>query len=331
MLKAAIAGLGWWGRILARTLEDSGKIEVVRLFDVDPGGRAFADEAGIAHAESFEALLADADVEAVILATPHSLHEAQIVAAARAGKHVFCEKPLCLDRASATRALDAVAEAGVAIGIGHERRFEPPIMDAMALARGGGLGSLMHVEANFSHDIFAALPPDNWRMSGTESPAGGLTATLVHLMDLSVSLFGQPDRALASCECHGGAVLNGDTLAAHVRFENGRTASLNALTHTPFFSRFAIFGSDGWTEVRDKAHVQAPEGWTRTTCLGAARPETVDYPVAAPVLANIEAFADAAAGRGGYPNTPEQMLMNVSLLEAVAASAASGEIVRVAR
>ena len=331
-LRTAVIGLGWWGKILTHTLESSERIEVVRLFDIDEeAGGAFAAERGIEFATSFESAIGDPGVDAVILATPHSLHESQIVAAAGAGKHVFCEKPLCLDRAAAVRALDAVKSAGVRIAIGHERRFEPPIMDAMELARAGRLGQLAHIEANFSHDLFAAIDDSNWRLDAAESPAGGLTATLVHLTDLTISLFGQPERVLASCECHGGVVRNGDTLTVQAKFEGGRTASLNALTHTPFFSRFAIFGTKGWTEVRDKAHVQAPEGWFRATCLQDGKAETIEYDVARPVLANLEAFADAAAGKGSYPNTPEQMLMNVSLLEAIVKSSESGEIVAIER
>ena len=331
MLDAAVIGLGWWGKILTQTLAASGKIRVVRLFDVDAeAGRAFAGERGIEFAGSFEAVLEDGAVDAVILATPHSLHERQIVAAARAGKHVFCEKPLCLDRASAVRALDAVRDAGVRIAIGHERRFEPPIMKAAGLVRDGRLGVPMHIEGNFSHDIFTALDSGNWRMKSSESPAGGLTATLIHLMDLSISLFGQPEQVRASCECHGGVVTNGDTLSAHVRFAGGRTATLNALTHTPFFSRFAVFGSEGWAEVRDKAHVQTPEGWFLTTCFRDGKPSTEEFAAATPVLSNLEAFADAVAGAAPYPNTPEQMTMNVSLLEAIVKSNASGRVEEVA-
>ncbi len=331
MLNVAIIGLGWWGKILTQTIAESTRINVATLFDVDPLGQDFAAEQGIPFAASFDAVLADESVDAVILATPHSFHEAQISAVARAGKHVFCEKPLCLNRASALRAIDEVKAAGVQIAIGHERRFEPPIVDAMTLARDGSLGILMHIEASFSHDLFAALEPGNWRLDRKESPAGGLTATLIHLTDLSISLFDQPDRVLASCECHGGVVTNGDTLVTHIRFENGCTASLNALTHSPFFSRFAIFGSTGWTEVRDKAHVQSPEGWFRTTCFAGGKPVTEEYEVAGPVLANLEAFADSVAGNGAYPNRPEQMIMNVSLLEAIIKSVDSNEVVTVER
>lgn len=330
MLNAAIIGLGWWGKILTQTLAASDKISVIKLADVDAeGGAAFAGEHGIDFTPDFAAVLADDAVDAVILATPHSLHEEQIIAAAAAGKHIFCEKPFCLNRASALRAMAAIEKAGVQVAIGHERRFEPPIMDAMALARDGKLGPLMHIEANFSHDIFAVLDDTNWRLKSEESPAGGLTATLIHLMDLSISLFGQPDRVLASVECHGDVVKNGDTLTAQVKFENGRTASLNAFTHTPFFSRLAIFGANGWVEVRDKAHVQAPEGWFFTTCYTDGKAETVEYEVATPVLSNLECFADAVAGKAEYPNTPEQIVRNVSLLEAIVKSAATDEIVKI--
>ena len=332
MLNAAVIGLGWWGKILTQTLAPSDKITVVKLLDVDAeGGAAFAAEHGIDFTTDFAAVLADDNVDAVILATPHSLHEEQIIAAAGAGKHIFCEKPFCLTRASALRAMEAVEKAGVQVAIGHERRFEPPIMDAMALARNGKLGALMHIEANFSHDIFAVLDDTNWRLKTDESPAGGLTATLIHLMDLSISLFGQPDRVLASVECHGDVVKNGDTLTAQVKFENGRTASLNAFTHTPFFSRLAIFGANGWVEVRDKAHVQAPEGWFFTTCFTDGKAETVEYEVATPVLSNLECFADAIAGKADYPNTPEQIVRNVSLLEAIVKSATTDELVRIER
>jgi len=332
MLNAAVIGLGWWGKILTQTLAPSDKITVVKLLDVDAeGGAAFAAEHGIDFTTDFAAVLADDNVDAVILATPHSLHEEQIIAAAGAGKHIFCEKPFCLTRASALRAMEAVEKAGVQVAIGHERRFEPPIMDAMALARDGKLGALMHIEANFSHDIFAVLDDTNWRLKTDESPAGGLTATLIHLMDLSISLFGQPDRVLASVECHGDVVKNGDTLTAQVKFENGRTASLNAFTHTPFFSRLAIFGANGWVEVRDKAHVQAPEGWFFTTCFTDGKAETVEYEVATPVLSNLECFADAIAGKADYPNTPEQIVRNVSLLEAIVKSAITDELVRIER
>ena len=83
--------------------------------------------------------------------------------------------------------------------------------------------------------------------------------------------------------------------------------------------------------MRDKAHVQAPEGWFFTTCLKDGKAETIEYEVATPVLSNLECFSDAIAGKATYPNTPEQIVRNVSLLEAIVKSTGSGEIVKIER
>src|SRR5690554_3136068 len=117
MLNAAIIGLGRWGRNLVDSVQ--GKSDEIRFVAGATRTAAkvqtYADERGIELAPSFEAVLANPKVDAVVLATPHTLHATQIVAAARAGKHVFTEKPLALTRASARAALRACARAGVTL------------------------------------------------------------------------------------------------------------------------------------------------------------------------------------------------------------------------
>src|SRR5262245_32176675 len=122
MLNVAVVGLGWWGRIVVDLLAGSDKLRVVRVADVAPAGEAFAAQRGLPFASSFEAVLRDADVQGVVLCTPHSQHTDQIVAAAHAGRHVFCEKPLSMTRADVLRAVAAVEAAGVALAVGHEKR-----------------------------------------------------------------------------------------------------------------------------------------------------------------------------------------------------------------
>ena len=117
-----------------------------------------------------------------MLATPHSLHEAQIAAAVAAGKQVFCEKPLALTMAGAEKAVALCRDAGLVLGMGHERRWEPPIADMLAKADAGTLGRIHQIEANFSHDKFLALDRDNWRLKADQAPAGGMTATGIHLL-----------------------------------------------------------------------------------------------------------------------------------------------------
>jgi predicted dehydrogenase len=100
---------------------------------------------------------------------------------------------------------------------------------------------------------------------------------------------------------------------------------------TPFISRFALYGSHGWVEIRDKAHVEAPQGWWLTRSGAGGEPLHTDYPVARPVLANLEAFADAIAGRSEYPISPRAMLLTIAALEATFRSSASGHVEPVAR
>jgi predicted dehydrogenase len=329
MLNVAVIGLGWWGRIIVDLLASSDKVRVVRVADVSPAGEAFAGERKLPFSSTFEQVLQDDKVQGVVLCTPHSQHTDQIVAAARAGKHVFCEKPLSMTRADVLRAVAAVDKAGVALAVGHEKRFEPPILEVMKLLDAGTLGTPLQVEANFSQDKFLALAQDNWRLSGKEAPAGPMTATGIHLLDLSVGVFGEADTVHCSVRQLGSNLSNGDTLAALVTFKRGGHALITAILATPFAGRFAVYGSQGWAEVRDKTHPEAPEGWTLTTCLRGQRARSVDIGPAPAVLHNLEAFADAAEGRAPYPVPREQMIANVSALEAIFRSAKSGGIEKV--
>ena len=319
-------GLGWWGRTVVGTMRGSGAMRITAAFDPASAAAAVAAEAGLRLASSFDAILADPDIGAVVLCTPHTLHAAQIVAAAGAGKHVFCEKPLCLTRADAAAAIAACRQAGVVLGVGHERRFEPPVLELRRMLDAGELGTPLQVEANFSQDKFLALPADNWRLSQAEAPAGPMTATGIHLLDLAVSLLGPAERVLAQVRQLGSSLANGDTLALAVQFRTGASALISAILATPFDGRFAIYGSKGWAEVRDKAHPESPEGWTLTKVIRGGGRSATEFPPAAAVRANLEAFAAAAAGGPAYPVPPQQMLDTVAAFEAVVRSSRSGGI-----
>ena len=326
MVNAAIVGLGWWGRNIIKLLHGNPKLRIVKAIDVNQDNETIAREHGAEFATDFDAALSDPAVEAVILCTPHTLHTDQIVRAAGAKKHVFCEKPLSLSRAAVERAVAACNANQVALAVGHERRFEPPMLEVARLAKSGALGTLLQIEANFSQNLFLSLAPDNWRLSGKEAPAGPLTATGIHMLDLSVGLCGPAQRVLATARTLGSNLANGDTLSVVVDFKSGATALISAILATPFYGRLAVYGSKGWVEVRDKSHPQDPKGWTLLKCLEAGTVETIDYGPAFAVTDNLEAFADAAAGKTPYLVPQEQMIWNIAALEAIVKSAASGNI-----
>ncbi|MGI4792568.1 MAG: Gfo/Idh/MocA family protein, partial [Janthinobacterium lividum] len=165
-VRTALVGFGWWGRKMATLLLDHpDSLALVAIVEpVLDMARDFAAAHGLRLEARLETVLADLSLEAVILATPHALHEAQIEAAVAAGKHMFCEKPLSLTRSGAERAVRLCEEAGLVLGMGHERRFEPPMAELLRHAVDGRLGRLLQIEANFSHDKFLGLDPSNWRL-----------------------------------------------------------------------------------------------------------------------------------------------------------------------
>lgn len=325
-VRVAVMGLGWWGRVIVPLVQGSAKLEVAATVDPDPSAAAFAAERKVPLLKSFDEALARKDVEAVVLCTPHSLHTEQIVKAANAKMHVFCEKPLGMTRSDVLRSVAACNDHRVVLAVGHEKRFEPPIQELMRLVKSGELGTPLQVECNFSQDKFLSLPADNWRLSGKEAPAGPMTATGIHLLDLSVGVFGAAQRVFASVRQLGSNLANGDTLAILVEFRSGGHSLISAVLATPFDGRFAVYGSKGWAEVRDKAHPEAPEGWTLTVNIRGREKTVREFPPAKAVLANLEAFAGAVRGEAPYPVPQSEMIANVSALEAVFRSAKSGTV-----
>src|SRR5436853_1340539 len=290
-LNVAVIGLGWWGRIIVPLASTSAKLRVVRVADPAPAAAGFAAEQGIPLSKDLDEALRDPNVQGVVLCTPHTQHTEQIVRAASARKHVFCEKPLAMSRSDVLKSVDACNRNGVKLAVGHEKRFEPPIQEAMRLVKSGELGTPLQIEANFVQDKFLALAADNWRLSAKEAPAGPMTATGIHLLDLSVGVFGAADRVFASVKTLGSQLVNGDTLGILVNFKSGGNALLGAILATPFDGRFAVYCNKGWVEVRDKAHPEAQQGWTLTIHKKNQEKTVREFAPAKAVLANLEAFA----------------------------------------
>jgi predicted dehydrogenase len=322
-VKVAMIGLGWWGKKMTAVLQAAKQdIEIICAAEPNPAGAEFAKDYGFKVYADHKGALAHPGVEAVILATPHSLHAQQIEDSVAAGIHIFCEKPLSMTRKGAEKAVDACAAENLILGMGHERRFEPPVADMIVKAQSGELGRLLQVEANFSHDKFVTLAADNWRLNPAEAPVGGMTATGIHLTDLSTLLFGPARDVRVSCETLGSTIPQGDTMSAHIRFKGGGTAYISATLATPFISRFALYGTKGWIDIRDKAHVESPAGWVVTSATTGSQISVKEIPAAEPVKDNLVSFARAIRGMETYRITGPELVNNIAILEAIIASAA---------
>jgi predicted dehydrogenase len=320
-VRVGVIGYGWWGRVIGRQLASSERFTLGAIAESDPTVRdAMSGDAqtmGFTVLADADELIARTDLDAVVLCTPHQSHAQQIVSSAQSGKHVFCEKPLCLTLVDAQRAVAECEQRHLVLGIGHERRFEPALIAMRREIAAGTFGTVLQIEANFSQDKFFALPPDNWRLSNRFAPVGPLTATGIHLVDLAVAILGCPETVWARLATRGSQFENGDTLAVMMGFPGGANAMISAILATPFEGRFAVYGSEGWMEIRDRTHPEQPSGWDVTRAMRGKPRETQFWAPYPAVSANLEAFAKAIQGVEPYPVSASEMLANVASLEAI--------------
>lgn len=325
-LRVILAGFGWWGQHLLPRLRSEPDFEVVGICAPE---LSEASLDGTPCFRDFDSALDACDADAAILATPNHLHAVQLRAAAARGLHVFCEKPLSLSAVEAQEMASIMRKAGLVMGVGHERRFEPAMQQISDWVGGDELGTILHAEAAFSHDKLSGLDPDNWRTRKATAPAAGMTGMGIHLTDFMIWMFGpvRSVQALTASRVLGWET--GDVVTVQLGFHAGMTATLSALLATPHFIRFHVFGTTAWAETRSDTHPDTPGGKSHLTLQrSGAEHVSTSFDWTDAVVANLVAFGNACRGVADYPFTLEQLVHNIEVLEAIARSAESGETVR---
>ncbi|WNK00715.1 Gfo/Idh/MocA family oxidoreductase [Thalassospiraceae bacterium LMO-JJ14] len=322
MIRCGVAGLGRWGRVLIDSVQ--GKSDKITVTAGVTGRKNLAVEyctdKGIDLRDDFAELLNDSDIDAIVLATPHTQHVDQIIAAAKAGKPVFCDKPLALTAADARRAADAMQAANLPLCVGFNRRFLPAMIKLRELATSGALGTLLHIEGNISGGGGLRYGPEHWRASETESPAGGMTAMGVHMMDAMMSICGHVEQLRAVSERRATPVPVDDTTFATLKFHSGVTGVLTTLFATHLLWRIQVFGSKGWAEVRDQdiLEVRLLDGDNTREDFSGFDMER----------AELEAFADTLTDGMPYPVPIEDAIHGIAILEAVVEASKTGNAVK---
>ena len=337
MLRAAQIGLGWWGKTLVESVQ--GSSDVIQFVAAVSRSQAedhkrFAQAQGLRLYATYEEALADPQVDAVVLATPHSLHTPQVVAAAAAKKHVFCEKPFALTKADAETAVRATQQTGVTLGLGYNRRFHPEMTRLRDQIRSGELGTILHVEATMTFPNGLFLKPDAWRADKHETPCGALTPMGVHAIDGMIDLCGPISQVYCQSFRRVVAVDADDTTSMLFRMAEGMSGYLGTMTATgPGFS-FQIFGSKGSVRLEGMTHVAGASSEERRTKLFG---RCVFQPIKGEATiweaarldvtrACLEAFAHAAQGGPAFPIPLAEMIHGAAVTEAVVRSAATGRI-----
>jgi predicted dehydrogenase len=316
MISAAIVGLGRWGRNLVEASHGHYRLKIVRAVEPDiEGATDFCLKHRLQLTHHLEAVLADNAIDAVLLATPHSLHPAQVSACAAARKQVFCEKPLALCRADAARMFAACREAGVVLAVGHNRRFWPSMRALRDVVAGGELGTILHIEGHNSNENSQNVVT-GWRLSPEESPGGGLTGAGLHVLDAFVSLTGPARQVYAQLHSREEGPPPLDTAVVTLDFTNGVTGILATVRATPLYWRVHVFGTKGSAEVLDEC--------TMILRGSGSEPRRMTYPAINVLRAELDAFADAVENRAPFPVPEAEVLATLSAFEAALASMKSG-------
>jgi len=327
MINAAIVGLGWWGQNHVTAAKGSNKIRFTRAVDLAPENvQGFCDEHELNLTADYADALNDPEIDAVVLVTPHTQHTDQIVAGAAAGKHVLTEKPFALEKSEGERAANAMKDAGLTLGIGHNYRYGPAVQEIKRIIDSGDLGEIHHIEANLSHQ--GQIGIEGWRRANKEAPTGGIVHFGAHMIDIMCWYGGPMREVYGQLTSH---ILENDCGSVLVKFENGITTGYLAnLMTTPATMHLHVMGSKGWARAN---------GWMDTTkvttCFGAGAVEDgggsvneIELPVRdiiSQIRANDENFAAACEGKETYLFTPDEMAHTAAIHEAIAKSAASGQ------
>ncbi|MDP6687975.1 MAG: Gfo/Idh/MocA family oxidoreductase [Alphaproteobacteria bacterium] len=322
-MNAAIVGLGRWGQLLVSSVDGSETIKFTAAVTRTPAKVVdFCAGRGIELSSDLRNVLNDDDIDALVIATPHTQHFQQLMAAAGAGKHVYCEKPWTLDGAQASQSLRALSDAGLKVAIGHNRRFAPNTLAMKKLLQDGDLGAPIHLDGHFDANL---VPNEGmWRDSRAESPAGGMTSLGIHAIDMFINFFGRIRDVNVQSKRIASAIDVDDSTLVRINFANGCTGHLTTVSATNLLWRISVFCTGGWAEMRDQDKLEISsiaDGTTTQTFPG------FEYPAPATIRAALEAFAADVSGGPPYPIPAADIEHATKALAAIVTSAETGETV----
>lgn len=320
MINAAIIGVGWWGKRIVQAVQ--GKSSLIRFTHAvlrHPEAIVdFAASHDLKVTTEFTAVLSDPAIDAVVLATPHSMHADQVIASATAGKHVFCEKPLALTRADADRAVQTCALHGRVLAVGENKRFWPSMMELREIIAKGELGEVLHMEAQASNQNSTTFT--SWRHDESESPAGGMTGAGTKLLDGMVSIAGPISSLTAQMISKREGADPLDTVSVLFRFESGVSGVLCTVRSTPAYSRFHVFGDNASVEVLSDTELVIRSSGGKI--------ERRSLPSVDSVRSELDAFALSIAGTAPYPISGADAVEVIAALEAIVTSIRIGRSVQ---
>src|SRR5262247_3088881 len=292
-MKVACIGMGWWSDVLADAIKRSGKLSIAGCYSRSADKRdKFAAKYGCRAYPSYEAVLADRSIEAIVNTTPNAAHLETTRAAAEAGKHVFLDKPIANTIADARALTEACRKANVVLALGYQRRRESHFRWVKKQIAEGAFGKLVNAEANISRDRLGQIDLTSWRYTAEGMPGGVMLQIGIHYTDVLEYLLG-PVKAASGQFAR--LVLPGDNpdvASLVLEHENGALSTLNAsYASASEYYLMNVYGKEA------SAYYDLHQG-LRMLKRGSRTPVDVPCPKNDTFVEELEEFAAAARGNG---------------------------------
>jgi 1,5-anhydro-D-fructose reductase (1,5-anhydro-D-mannitol-forming) len=289
----------------------------------------FAKKFGAQHAyTSYDDMLRNPDVTVVAIHTPNSLHTEEAVAAARAGKHVFCDKPMATSVADAERIVRECEKAGVKLGVNFHNRFMPCFIETRRIIERGEIGEVQLVQFEASPGARPGGRLATWRVDPAVAGLGTTNSIGVHIYDILRYLLAS-EIAMVSAFFDTPRGVMEETNLSLFRFANGALGQLSVHEKTPFpHNDFVIYGSKG--RITGRGLTRSRSGGELQVMTADGKTRSTEFPAINAHGACVAAFSDALLeGRDPAPSGIDG-LRSVQLTDAMARSAWDGVHVRLA-
>src|ERR1700704_4685517 len=323
-LRVACIGMGWWSDVLADAIQRSKKLKIVACYTrSEEKRRAFAAKYNCKAAASYEAILGDRTIEAIVNTTPNAAHLETTRAAAAAGKHVFLDKPIANTIADARALTRACRDAGVVLALGYQRRRESHFRWIRSEIDAGRFGKLVNAEANISRDRLGKIDLTSWRYTAEGMPGGVMLQIGIHYSDVLEYLLG-PVKAVSGRFVR--LVLPGDNpdvASLVLEHEGGALSTLNAsYASASEYYLVNLYGKEA------SAYYDFHQG-LRFLRRGSKTSESIPCQINDPIVEELEEFAAAARGDAEPEMDGERSTASLAVILAGIRSAKEGRRVEV--
>src|ERR1035437_8535460 len=246
-VRVGIVGLGRWAKVLTRAAKTSDKLVIVAGFSRSEEKRkTFEQELGVQAMPDLQTLLSKPDIQGVILTVPNEQHLAVATEVAKAGKHVYTEKPIASTLEDGLEIAALQKKYGVTVTVGHSARLMAGIRMIREAIDRGELGRVAFIEANFSNERALELTPESWRWYKNRAPSGPLSQLAIHQFDVLHYLGGEILEAssMASKLSPVGAEVDDQSMTL-LKFADGKVGYVGSCWTSPGVFSVRVFGSKG--------------------------------------------------------------------------------------